>query len=134
MADDEKHDDKADDPGEAIRKMAAEYVDLWEQQMGALAKDEKLAETMAQTVQLMNAGAVNMASMMQSFAGAGGGTQGATDDGADSHTDADAKAAAPASGDADVDLRTIARRLADIEERLDRLESAASGKGKSRKR
>lgn len=131
MADDSEQDGAAD-PGDAIRKMAADYVDMWEQQMRALAKDEGLAETMAQTVQLMNAGAVNMASMMQSFADAGGRAQGATDDAADSKSDAEASA--PAPGDADDDLRAIARRLADIEARLDRLESAAAAKPKPRKR
>ena len=56
-----------------FKRLAKEYVDLWEGQFKALAGDEALAKTMAQTMELMNAGAANVASMMQRTASSSSG-------------------------------------------------------------
>lgn len=68
MADDKKADDKADAAEADLQRLARDYVDLWESQIKALSSDEQLARTMAQTMELMNAGAANVAAMMQQAA------------------------------------------------------------------
>ena len=43
--------------------LAKRYLDLWQDRLGGIAKDEKAAEIMAQTIELMNAGAATFAAM-----------------------------------------------------------------------
>ncbi len=43
--------------------LAKRYLDLWQDQLGAVSKDRQTAEIMAQTMELMNAGATAFASM-----------------------------------------------------------------------
>ena len=67
-------DDQNSSGSADLQQMAKQYVDLWEQQIKALAGDDALAQTMAQTMELMNAGAANVAAMMQKAATQGNGT------------------------------------------------------------
>ena len=119
MSDDEKKIDAED-----IQKLAREYVDLWEQQIKALAGDADLANTMAQTTELMNMGAANMAAMMQAT-----GTK--ATEASDIHGSKDgAPPPASASGNSEYDAGQLAARVAELEERLDRLESLVEPSGK----
>ena len=43
--------------------LAKQYLDLWQQQLGGISKDQQTAEIMAQTMELMNAGASAFATM-----------------------------------------------------------------------
>lgn len=119
MGDDEKKID-ADD----MQKLAREYVDLWEQQIKALAGDADLANTMAQTTELMNMGAANMAAMMQAA-----GTK-ATET-SDSHgPENGAPTPDAASGHSEHDAGKLTARVAELERRLDRLENLIEPSGK----
>ncbi len=136
MTDDPKNDTHEDD----IQRLAKEYVDLWESQFKALAGDETLAKTMAQTMELMNAGAANVAAMMQRAASSpadGMDIKGAGDVGGKSGTEQNDQWASPnaaatgaASGSAKSDVSKLTRRVAELEERLTRLEGLSEPSGK----
>lgn len=134
MTDDPKNDTPQDD----IQRLAKEYVDLWEGQFKALAGDETLAKTMAQTMELMNAGAANVASMMQRTASSSTGgvdIKGADDVEPDAkQSDQKAKSgtatAGAASGGSESDVRELTRRIAELEKRLSRLEGLTEPAGK----
>ena len=119
MSDDEKKIDAED-----IQKLAREYVDLWEQQIKALAGDADLAKTMAQTTELMNMGAANMAAMMQAA-----GTK-ATETSETHGPEHGAPPTDSASGNSEHDADKLAARVAKLEKRLDRLESFIEPTGK----
>ena len=139
-------DEKNPRDGEAdLERLAKEYVDLWESQIKAFTSDENLARTMAQTMELMNAGAANVAAMMQhAAADAAGAKTGAGDgserDGADAdHGENDrsddgnpdgAPAAGAAPGDPEPDVHELANRIAELERRLARLEGLSGPAGK----
>jgi len=139
---DEEHDEAMSDDGKAdsgdgegadLQQLAKEYVDLWEQQIKAFSNDEALAKTMAQTVELMTAGAANVAAMMQQASGAAA-KAGTGDDGRDDQGDgtggSGAASAGTASGDPEPDVRELALRIAELEKRLSRLEGLAEPAGK----
>ena len=127
-----------------LEKLAKDYVDLWEQQIKAFTSDEALAHTMAQTMELMNTGAANVAAMMQKAAEPQNGTvKAGADDaaGRDAGNDADddedagerkpgAAAVGVASGGAEPDVHELALRVAELERRLARLEGLAEPAGK----
>ena len=119
MGDDDKKIDAQD-----MQKLAREYVDLWEQQIKALAGDADLAKTMAQTTELMNMGAANMAAMMQAA-----GTK-ATETSETHGPEHGAPPAHAASGNSEHDAGKLAARIAKLEKRLDRLESLVEPSGK----
>jgi hypothetical protein len=144
MSDDTKPDGGADAGGEALQRLAREYVDLWEKQIKAFSTDETLARTMAQTMELMNAGAANVAAMMQKAAAT---PETGTDDAADPEsghntgngtgpdqghdgTGGGAAAAGAASGGAEPDVRELVQRVAELERRLARLEGLSEPAGK----
>ena len=116
--------------------LAKQYLDLWQDQLGGVSKDQQTAEIMAQTLELMNAGATAFASMA---AAQDNPNKGNADDAA-APTAGNANAAtaargtetaAAAPGASDSDLDEFARRLERLEKRLDTLEAGAA---KSRKR
>ena len=119
MSDDEKKID-----AEEMQKLTREYVDLWEQQIKALAGDADLAKTMAQTTELMNMGAANMAAMMQAT-----GTK-ATETSETHGPEHGASSAHAASGNSKHDAGKLAARVAELEKRLNRLESLVEPTGK----
>ena len=138
-------DDQNSSGSADLQQMAKQYVDLWEQQIKALAGDDALAQTMAQTMELMNAGAANVAAMMQKAATQGNGTENRTgaDDGSDNSADknagnaaterkagAHAKAAGAAPGRTEPDVRELTLRIAELERRLARLEGLTEPSGK----
>ena len=126
-----------DDPIDTddLQALARRYLDMWEDHLAELGRDPAVAENMARAIELMNTGAAAFATM-------------ATDAQAESqakrtertHEPAtDAPPAGPAGppahghapGPADADLDDLRRRLARLEERLDRLESALAPGGKA---
>ena len=114
-----------------LQNLAKQYLDLWQDQLGGVSKDPQTAEIMAQTMELMNAGAQAFATMATNAQG-GGNTgdkdQGDSDGNAplndSSGNGAVSRSASAPSGAADPDLAKLARRLERIEERLDTLEAA----------
>lgn len=123
MSKDSRPDGDAEQAGEDLQRLAREYADLWEQQIKAFTTDETLARTMAQTMELMNAGAANVAAMMQKAAQTP--EAGADDKGHDQDDGADGcgtTSAGASSGRAEPDVRELARRIAELEKRLSRLE------------
>ncbi|MBL6948039.1 MAG: hypothetical protein ISR51_05120 [Rhodospirillales bacterium] len=110
-----------------LQYLAKQYLDLWQGQLGGVSKDPKTGEIMAQTMELMNAGAQAFATMVQT-AQDGSNDQGNSDGNAPPSNSSGVSAAQPAgaaSGAANADLDEFARRLERIEERLDTLESKA---------
>ena len=114
--------------------LAKRYLDLWQDQLGGVAKDEKAAEIMAQTIELMNAGAATFAAMTTA---ARGQENGEDHDNATGNRpsnprpaarnrggpqDGPRSAAAPHGG-SEPDLAEFARRLERLEERLTALEA-----------
>ena len=102
--------------------LAKQYLNLWQQQLGGISKDQQTAEIMAQTMELMNAGASAFATMATQ-------NQGNADADASSSPSTAAGGATP--GAPDPDLAELARRLERIEKRLDILEA---GTPKSRRK
>ena len=132
--------------------LAREYLDLWEDQLAAMAADPTIAaqsarffETMGQADAAANPLATaQMAAMAQQFmtlAGlAAGGKAGNDDSTGGDATDVPAQrssagsaAATAAPGDGAQQLAQLASRLAALEERLDRLEAGSSGARRSAK-
>ncbi|WNK00700.1 hypothetical protein L2D14_04575 [Thalassospiraceae bacterium LMO-JJ14] len=131
MSKDSGPDGEAEQAGEDLQRLAREYADLWEQQIKAFTTDETLARTMAQTMELMNAGAANVAAMMQKAAQT---PEAGTDDkGHDQGDGADGSgttSAGASSGRAEPDVRELALRIAELEKRLARLEGLTEPAGK----
>ena len=126
--------------------LARQYLDLWEDQLAAMAADPTLAaqsarffETMGQAEAATNPVATaQMAAMAQQFmtlaglaaggtAGNGEPTGGDATDGPTPNTTAGPAPAAAASGDSTQQLAQLTSRLAALEERLDRLEAGSGG-------
>ncbi|MGJ3260342.1 MAG: hypothetical protein ACFE0S_12145 [Rhodospirillales bacterium] len=125
--------DKPDGADADLQRLAKEYVDLWESQIKAFSDDEALARTMAQTMELMTAGTANVAAMMQKAAGESSERSGdgdADDDRGDEPAGAGAASSGPASGDPEPDVHELARRVAELERRLARLEGLTEPSGK----
>jgi hypothetical protein len=127
----------APDPDELARKT----LELWQDQLAALAGDPETGSAM---VKLMSLAALGPAAAMRAFAEAGGGSVG-TDGAAGGERQAGAVAAgstavAAASGAGDDRLARLERRLDELERRLAELERPArrarggtgGGRGKAR--
>jgi hypothetical protein len=122
--------------------LAREYLDLWEDQLAAMAADPTLAEQSARFFGAMGGAeatanpmaTAQMAAMAQQFmtlAGLAAGGK-ANDGDAKPTTAGPAPGPAPvaaAPGDGAQQLAELASRLAALEERLDRLEAGSSGAG-----
>lgn len=113
--------------------LAKRYLDLWQDQLGAISKDRETAEIMAQTIELMNAGATAFASMAAVHDNPNKGNADADNapTAGTSNVPPGTEAAAAPPGASDSDLDELARRLERLEKRLDTLEAGAA---KSRRR
>jgi ubiquinone biosynthesis protein UbiJ len=105
-----------------LEALARRYLDLWQDQATALAGDAELARQIAQWLSMMQAGMVH-------------GFQSPNTANPAPETSTGAASAAAASGGGQPGMDELARRLAALEKRLDRLEAGAqAGRPKSRKR
>jgi hypothetical protein len=121
-----------------FKTLARRYLDLWQEQVTAMANDPALAETLAQGVAMM---AQMPASILQAAAAGAASTVNqarAADAGSsvpsDSPAAGNAPGAAPAAAASDgacVDADGLARRLAAVEERLAALEARLGAPGGS---
>jgi len=118
--------------------LAREYLDLWEDQLAAMAADPTLAEQSARFFGAMGGAeaaanpmaTAQMAAMAQQFMTLAGLAAGGTaKDGYSKPTTAGSAPATAASGDSAQQLAELTSRLAALEERLDRLEAGGGGKG-----
>jgi hypothetical protein len=126
--------------------LAREYLDLWEDQLAAMAADPTLARQSARFFETMGGAeaaanpmanpmaTAQMAAMAQQFMTlAGLAAGGNTSDGPTTSTPPNpapgAAPAAAASGDGAQQLAELTGRLAALEERLDRLEAGGGGAG-----
>lgn len=114
----------ADGRADTLDAWAERYLDLWQRQLADAAADPRVAELTARTVELMNAGV----DALLTLAEAGGRS---------AKPDAAPSSAAPQAGTAPAgapsraaqpDVGELAQRLARLEERIARLESAQSGR------
>lgn len=131
-----------------LGKLAAGYVDLWQEHLNAVSKDENTDELMATTMALMNSGAATFANAMAQAAQK---TQNTDDQELDPQSqhgksastskttvDADRAAAAAVSSEQSViDMARLLERVAALEERIAQLEqpnaTGRSSKVRSRK-
>jgi hypothetical protein len=110
-----------------LETLARRYLDLWQDHLGALAGDPGVAEVMARTLELMNAGSAAFATLAtQAAAGAHDTTEPPVSVSAGSRTRTKAAAAAPRA--ADPALAELARRVAILEQRLAELEARGRGR------
>ncbi len=100
--------------------LARRYLDLWQDQLSALADDDEVAEVMARTLELMTTGAAALARNARADA----------DDRA--HPEDGTQAAPPARGGADPDLAELAGRVGALEERIAALEAGTGRPGGGR--
>ncbi|MBT3931574.1 MAG: hypothetical protein HOF34_12740 [Rhodospirillaceae bacterium] len=116
--------------------LARQYLDLWEDQLSAMAADPDLAEQTARFFDTMTQlgaishpmGASGLAALMAQMSGHASATTDGSDGPKDQPTSAaGAASAAAAPDDRDQRLDELTRRLADVEERLHRLESGDRG-------
>jgi hypothetical protein len=120
-----------------LDQLARRYLDLWQQQVTAWLNEPEVADAMAKAYLMMIEGIASLAEAAGLTAPAarpGAGHNHDTNRGPKAQAEKDARkddprgtaAVAPASGDADRDARLLARRVAELEERIARLESAAA--------
>lgn len=121
MADADPPGSDADNPD--LAGLAREYVDLWQKQLSEAASDEAMAGMMAQTVQLMNAGAASMAAMASSAAPNNPEPEERSDD----HNTGASATSAPSGTDNDV-IDDLNRRIGQLEERIAALEAGPESK------
>lgn len=120
-------DDKAQP--QDLDDLARRYLDLWQEQLGALASNSEAADLMARTIALMNAGAANFAAMA---APGGPGNDGEKHDATAATGDSNpgngegAQAPGAAHGGADTNLDELHERVARLERRIAELEAGAS--------
>jgi hypothetical protein len=111
-----------------IDALARRFLDLWQQQAVMAAADPLLAEALARWLAVID----------NTVGAAAGMAAGRSAEGMPHHDRSAAPAGAPASAAASVqrdhDLAELARRLAECEARLARLEAAAAGGGKRPRR
>jgi hypothetical protein len=119
-----------------IEQLARRYLDLWQDQAAAMVNDPALAETIGQTYALMSKGAA-------AFFAAGSPEKSNREEGADSKdvrsaentkvSSPGAASSATLSGGSSLDSADLATRVADLEERVLRLEASfAAGGGRSK--
>jgi hypothetical protein len=102
-----------------LQRLAARYLDLWQEQVAGLAGDPALSEMMARSFGMMKQ---RWDEAAQQF-GQGGGDR-------EVSQPAGTSAAAVPSDDAGRQLAVLLERLAAVEDRLGKLEQAALGRGK----
>ncbi len=139
--------DRAGPDAADLERLAKRFQDLWQEQLAATASDPEFMEMMGKWMGALAAGGLRppapppggtpgpldpaawMATMQQALAAAGATGKDEADDasaGAPSPK-AGAKAAAAASGPGDVGGDELERRLADLEQRVGRLEAGIGG-------
>jgi hypothetical protein len=113
-------------------EIARRYIDLWQEQLEAMAKDPALADAMARAYQMTFQG---VAMMVGAAGSALKPAEAASDEQEPQHHESRAKPpsgtapAAAASDGAGFDPARLLRRVAEIEKRLARLEAAPADKG-----
>jgi hypothetical protein len=120
-----------------IDALARRYLDLWQDQLSALAADKDVAELTAKTIEVMNSGLTAMTSVAETTTQnlvpgeAGASPQHPSKDHDNTIDSTGAETAAATSGRPDNDLAEFSRRLAELEQRVAQLESGtgASGEG-----
>ncbi|MEE9140256.1 MAG: hypothetical protein V3U18_05710 [Alphaproteobacteria bacterium] len=125
-----------------LETLSRRFLDLWQDQMTAMANDPALAEVMTRLVGMAPPGMA--ASIPPAIGGASGGAKEGADPTSEAQREGDtpavsgrrkskppsrAAAASASSGGGGIDLDELARRLADVESRLDRLEAGAGAGG-----
>ena len=114
------------DPPE-MEKLAEQFFALWQQQLAAVAADDTLAETTMQLAGMFSAGAAAMGNAAE-FARNSGEMNldgEAADSGGTDAGSARAEAGGAASVDHGGELEQLRKRVAELEERLARLEAGA---------
>jgi hypothetical protein len=116
-----------------IDALARRYLDLWQDQLSALAADKDVAELTAKTIEVMNSGLTAMTSVAETRnpgpGGAGASPQHPSKDHDNTIESTGAETAAATSGRPDNDLAEFSRRLDTLEQRVAQLESGTGASG-----
>ncbi|MDP6785578.1 MAG: hypothetical protein QGI13_00480 [Rhodospirillales bacterium] len=119
-----------------IDTLARRYLDLWQDQLSALAADQNVAEVTAKTIELMNSGLTAMASVAETAtrsSGPGGAEPSPQQPSKDHDNTIDSPGTttvAATSGRSDHDLAEFSRRLGALEQRVAQLETGTGTSGK----
>jgi hypothetical protein len=108
-----------------LEQLARRYMDLWQDQMAAMVNDPKLADSMAQAYRLVttSAAAITQATGIKTRSG-----EAHESDKDNAPSTGTAPPAVPSGVPGD-DASVLARRVAELEERVARLEAALAGTG-----
>jgi hypothetical protein len=112
-----------------INQLARRYLDLWQDQVTALANDPAVAEAMARTYALMTKGAAAFAASMPTDNSGAEAHDSSVGNPIPTATAPGTTAVAAASGDPGGDVARLVGRIAELEERVLRLEAAVAGAG-----
>ena len=102
-----------------MEDLARRYMDLWQEHLNTLARDQDMTKVMAQTMAMMTSGA-------QAFVDATGASFRPTRERGDDSSPDRPPSTAPPDGDAATDIAELHRRIAALEERVAELESETS--------
>ncbi len=110
-----------------IEKLADQFIALWQQQLAAVAADDTLAETTMRMAHMFSAGAAAMGAAAETPGESGDfdPNDQATDSTGGDHRPAGSKAGGDAPVDDGGELEQLRGRMAELEERLARLEGRA---------
>jgi|SRR5579859_1791550 len=106
-----------------LQRLAARYLDLWQEQVAGMAGDPALSELMAKSFGMVKERWDEAAQQFGPKRGQGGGDR-------ESAQPARAAASAVPSDDAGRQLAVLLERVSALEERLGKLETALVGRGK----
>ena len=108
-------------PPSDLTALAAEAMNLWQEHLAACATDPKAKAELMKLLEPSRQAFADWTAMMQHGGHASGASTKTTSKGG-------ATAAGPASDDSALRLAQLAHRVAELEKRLDRLESRSTGK------
>ncbi len=118
-----------------LENLARRFLDLWQDQLAAMASDPEAAESLNRLMALAGpAGAAFATAYGQTKPGESPTHDGRAQTDTAPEAAPGAKTAAPAPGDGDDNMDELLRRLGDVERRLAELESRPGGAGGSSER
>ena len=105
-----------------MKDLARRYMDLWQEHLNTLARDQDMTKVMAQTMAMMSSSA-------QAFADVASASAWPIRESGNDCTPDRPPSTAPSDSDADPEVAELHRRVAALEKRVAELESETVGRG-----